>query len=197
MRGPWWDRAEPEAAAMLQSVADQLRAVAGSVVDLDVPDHLGALQHAHATIQSVEAGFYLRDMIAPDPSKVSALLAHHLAEAAALSADQVEAYRATLRDVRSFGAETMRTHDVLITLAAPGEAPASRETTGDPAFNRFASTTGFPAVGLPVGTGAHGLPLGLQIIAPENADQALVELACRLTFDMGLSAIPPLPGSSS
>jgi Asp-tRNA(Asn)/Glu-tRNA(Gln) amidotransferase A subunit family amidase len=197
LRGPWWDRAEPEAVEMLDAVARLLETVVGQVSEVDVPAAIGDLQESHANIQSVEAGFYLRDMIAPDPSKVSALLAHHLAEAAALSADQVESYRATLRDVRSFGAETMRTHDVLITLAAPGEAPATRETTGDPAFNRFASTTGFPAVGLPVGTGAHGLPLGLQIIAPENADQALVELACRLTFDVGLSAIPPLPGTSS
>jgi amidase len=197
MRGPWWDRAEPEAAAMLQSVADRLRVVAGSVVDLDVPDHLGALQHAHATIQSVEAGFYLRDMIAPDPSKVSDLLASNLREAAALSADEVESYRAVLREVRAFGDQVMAQVDVIVTLAAPGEAPSSRETTGDPAFNRFSSTTGFPAAGLPVGRGAAGMPLGLQIIAPADADQALMELVCRLTFEEGLAGIPALPDGAA
>ncbi len=197
MRGPWWDRAEPEAAQMLASVAAHLGGVVAEVADLDVPEELGALQEAHASIQSVEAGFYLRDMIAPDPSKVSELLAHHIKEAQELSADQVEAYRATLRDLRSFGNRAMERFDVIITLAAPGEAPDSRETTGDPAFNRFASTTGFPSAGVPVGKGRNGMPLGLQVIAPANADQALVDLVCALTFEVGLTSIQPLPEASA
>ena len=197
LRGPWWDRAEAEAAAMLASVAHTLGSHVPEVAEVEVPEELGAMQDAHAYIQSVEAGFYLRDMIAPDPSKVSELLAHHIAEAQALSADQVEAYRATLRDLRTFGNEAMQRFDVIITLAAPGEAPDSRETTGDPAFNRFASTTGFPAAGLPVGKGRNGMPLGLQIIAPANADQALVDLVCQLTFEVGLTSIQPLPEASA
>ena len=193
IRGPWWDRAEPEAAMMLADVAARLSAHAASVEDLEMPAELGSLQQSHASLQNLEAGFYLEEMISPDPSKASALLKRHIADAKALSADEVQLARAALRDARAFAADAFTRVDVLLTLAAPGEAPETLESTGDPAFNRLASTAGIPAAGLPVGTGSHGLPLGLQVIGPANADQALMDLVCQLTFDVGISAVPDLP----
>ena len=83
--------------------------------------------------------------------------------------------------------------DVVLTLAAPGEAPETLASTGDPAFNRFPSTAGLPAAGFPAGKGAKGLPLGVQLIGPHDTDQALLNVVCQLTFDHGLTAIPELP----
>jgi Asp-tRNA(Asn)/Glu-tRNA(Gln) amidotransferase A subunit family amidase len=196
VRGPWFDRAEPAAADMLAWAAGQLGALAGEVRDVAVPAELAALQDAHADIQSLEAGWYLRDMIARNPDKVSELLKGHIAAAQALDADQQQLCRAALRDARAFARDALSEVDVLITLAAPGEAPHSLESTGDPAFNRLASTAGLPAAGLPVGTGERGLPLGLQIIGPPHADRSLMELVITLTHDVGLAAVPALPGRS-
>lgn len=193
VRGPWWDRAEPEAAAMLESVADQLSSLADAVESIDMPEALANLQDSHASLQSLEAGWYLREMIAKDPSGVSDLLKGHIAAAQAMTADEVQFARVALRDAREFVAAAFASYDVLITLAAPGEAPGTLEITGDPAFNRLASTAGVPAAGLPVGVGAHGMPLGLQIMAPKDADQALMELVCTLTHKVGLASVPALP----
>jgi Asp-tRNA(Asn)/Glu-tRNA(Gln) amidotransferase A subunit family amidase len=193
LRGPWFDRAQPAAAAMLDDVEQRLRGVVASVGEVDVPEELAALQVAHATIQSLEAGWYLRDMISPDPAKISDLLKDTIAEAHALSADEIESYRSVLAQTTVFAAHVFEQFDVVITLAAPGEAPETLASTGDPAFNRFASTAGLPSAGMPVGVGPRGLPLGLQVIGPQNSDQALLELVCTMTFDLGISAIPDLP----
>jgi len=197
IRGPWFERAEPAAADMLRSAADALRIVVNEVRDLDVPEELNCLQDAHANVQNLEAGWYLRQMIARNESTVSDLLKGHISSAEALDADEQQRCRAVLRNARAFARAALARVDVLITLAAPGEAPHSFETTGDPAFNRLASTAGLPAAGLPVGTGPRGLPLGLQIIGPLDSDQALMNLIVKLTHGIGLATVPDLPGRTA
>ena len=193
VRGPWWDRAESEAQQMLQDCIAVISGLVDSVQDVDTPTELAALEGAHSLIQSLEAGAFLAPMIGRDPRRISDLLRQELAEAAAASADTVQSARTVLHAARSFVAHTWDHVDLLVTLAAPGEAPRGMTHTGDPVFNRLASTAGTPAIGLPIGRGAHGLPLGLQIIAPSSTDRALLSLAVYLTDVVGLADIPSLP----
>jgi amidase len=193
--GPWFECAEDAAARMLTATADFLGVRVASIEEVPTPPQLVELQTAHANIQSLEAGWYLQDMIARDPGKVSKLLKDEIAAAHAANADEQEGWRNALREAAIFAHLALTQYDVLLTLAAPGEAPYSLDSTGDPAFNRLASTAGLPAAGLPVGTGVHGLPLGLQIIGPRHGDQALLALVEDLTFQQGLTAIPGLPAS--
>jgi amidase len=197
LRGPWFDRAEPAAADMLQRSADAVASLVGSVAEVETPEELEHLQTAHAGIQSLEAGWYLQDMIARDPAKVSDLLKGEIAHARALTADEQEFRRDALRAAAVFADRALEEYDVLVSLAAPGEAPRGLESTGDPAFNRLPSTAGLPAAGLPVGRGEHGLPLGLQVIGPRHSEQQLLELVTTLTFEHGLSQIPDLPGGAA
>ena len=52
----------------------------------------------------------------------------------------------------------------LLAPATTGPAPAA-DTTGSPAFNSPWSYIGWPALTIPCGRGANGLPVGLQFIA--------------------------------
>ncbi len=67
--------------------------------------------------------------------------------------------------------------DVLITPAAPGEAPEGLGRTGDPAFNLVWTSLRVPAVTVPAGKGPNGLPLGIQIVGPQGADRQLLAWA--------------------
>jgi Asp-tRNA(Asn)/Glu-tRNA(Gln) amidotransferase A subunit family amidase len=71
----------------------------------------------------------------------------------------------------------MREFDFLLTPSAPSEAPASLDSTGDPVFNRAWTLLGVPCVTLPHGSGAHGLPLGVQLVGAFDADMALLAWA--------------------
>jgi Asp-tRNA(Asn)/Glu-tRNA(Gln) amidotransferase A subunit family amidase len=67
--------------------------------------------------------------------------------------------------------------DILLTPAAPGEAPKGLDWTGDPAFNSIWTALHVPCVTVPAGTGPNGLPLGIQIIGRHGEDRAVLAWA--------------------
>ena len=71
----------------------------------------------------------------------------------------------------------MRDHDVLLTLATSGEAPAGLGSTGDAAFNLSWSLLGLPCLSLPVALGPNRLPLAVQLIGARNAERVLFSVA--------------------
>ena len=67
--------------------------------------------------------------------------------------------------------------DVLLCPSAPGEAPKGVEFTGDPRFNSIWTLAGTPCVTLPAGSGAKGLPLGMQLVGLRHDDDRLLSTA--------------------
>ena len=89
--------------------------------------------------------------------------------------------RSALDGVATFrrGLQDLMIHagiDAWICPSTVGPAPRGLESTGDPIMNLPWTQAGLPVVGLPAGTHATGLPMGLQIVGRWNADEAL--LAC-------------------
>ncbi|MFN8487548.1 MAG: amidase [Caldilineaceae bacterium] len=64
--------------------------------------------------------------------------------------------------------------DLWVCPAATGPAPAGIQATGDPNMNLPWTHAGLPAVTVPAGRAANGLPLGLQLVARFGADEALL-----------------------
>jgi Asp-tRNA(Asn)/Glu-tRNA(Gln) amidotransferase A subunit family amidase len=71
----------------------------------------------------------------------------------------------------------MAAFDAAITPPALGEAPADLMQTGDPSFCTIWSLCGVPAVTIPAGRGAAGMPLGLQIVGPRRSDDHVLSVA--------------------
>ena len=67
--------------------------------------------------------------------------------------------------------------DLWLSPAAPGPAPQGLESTGDPVMNFPWTHSGLPAVTVPSGVAAGGLPLGLQLTARWQADELLLAWA--------------------
>lgn len=198
LRPPWADRASPAAATLLEEFASALRSMVADVRDVQVPNELGALDEAHTLIMAAEASASLVERVhRPHPHRVSDQLHAFLLAGRTAPASEIQAARGVLRSARAFVDRAFGDVDLLVTLAAPGEAPAIETGTGDPVFNKLASVSGCPAVGLPAGRGAHGLPLGIQLIAPAHADQALVRVATCLTDRAGLAWRPDTSGGRS
>jgi Asp-tRNA(Asn)/Glu-tRNA(Gln) amidotransferase A subunit family amidase len=67
-------------------------------------------------------------------------------------------------------------YDAVLAPSAPGTAPRGLDTTGDPSCCSLWSLLGFPAVSIPAGV-VEGLPVGLQLAAPQGRDDSLLSAA--------------------
>jgi len=67
--------------------------------------------------------------------------------------------------------------DVILAPAAPGEAPAGLQATGDPVYSRSWNLLQVPCLSIPFGTGPRGLPLSVQLIGAMNTDDRLLASA--------------------
>lgn len=97
--------------------------------------------------------------------------------------------QATARAARAAAGDLFEEVDVLISLSAPGPAPAGFTTTGDPRFNRLWTDLGTPAVNVPVYLAPGGLPIGVQVIAPYGQDGRA--LAAALFLEQAVGKILP------
>ncbi len=71
-------------------------------------------------------------------------------------------------------------YDVLVTLSTPGEATRLDDGPGSGVMSMPWSLCGLPTVSLPLLHGAHGLPIGIQLIGPRGVDRDLLQAAAWL-----------------
>lgn len=162
---------------------------AGSIVVDAHPD----LHEAEDTFRTLRAWNFqdrFADQLAADPAAFKASLADNIRAGAGLSgADIARAYaqRTTL-------AERMRiffeSHDVLVLPVSqvppfPADQEYPHEINGQAQetyldwmrSSYLISVTGCPAISVPAGFTSHGLPVGIQIVAPHAGERRLLEIA--------------------
>jgi len=118
-----------------------------------------------------------------------------------LSAGYYDAYYLRAQKVRrriaDDFAQAFEKCDVLLTPATPSGAFALGEKHADPVemylndiFTVTANLAGVPAISVPAGLSAQGLPLGLQLIAPALGEETLFAAGAALEHAAGFTAKP-------
>ena len=95
----------------------------------------------------------------------------------ALARERAQAFR---RDI----AQLLVGCDVLAMPTTPGPAPELK-TTGDLRWQSPWSFAGLPAITIPCGFAALNLPLGLQLVARDDAALLQVATACEEALNLG------------
>ena len=96
------------------------------------------------------------------------------------------AARETMQRARREFAALMARFDAIMAPAAPGEAPAGLDATGDPLFNRLPTLLLVPSLNLNVMTGPQGLPVGVQFIGAFDTDLRLLQIGQLAAVRAGL-----------
>ncbi len=172
-----WEEANPASHAVLESAAEILASSGAVVAKVKLPSAVDALFVAQGQIMKFEAARALaweqdfhRDLLSPG-------ILTRLDEGWAVTREQYDRAQRTAREARQQFADFMRSFDLVLTLAAPGEAPKGLASTGIALFNGLWTLLGVPCITLPWGRGTAGLPLGVQLVGAFGADRALLSRA--------------------
>ncbi len=162
-----------------QKVA-QLKSAGYDVARVTLPGSAAVAFDAHATVQNYEAGLALAWEWHNHRHALSEPLRTALEQGRQI---QFETYQQAKRQIDEARLDMHRLFervDLLLTPSAPGVAP-DPSSTGSSSFNRLWTALAMPAITLPIWAQAQELePLGLQLLAPANADASLLNWAAQL-----------------
>jgi len=186
-----WPNASAAAQAGLETAVMRLRAAGVAVASRHDDAELAALEDALVDVRELAleiVGFESRwpgkSAVYRDRDGHSAPMLRRIDEADALGLDGYRARLERRAALRTQFEQVARRFDGFVTLSATGAAPKGILWTGDPSFNVPASILGAPAVTLPLLEDA-GLPLGLQLLAGQHADERVFAIAAWLARDYG------------
>jgi amidase len=175
-RTPQWPEAEPATVTTLENAAAALARAGAQVTEFNLPPAFDALSDAHAVISDYEAYRALSHEIRTAPDKLSDSLKPRLARWATCTVAQYVEAQQIVADCQRLLRDIFRDYDALLAPSAPGAAPRGLDTTGEATFNRLWTALHVPAITLPAGSDAAGLPVGVQLVGAYGSDYAL--LAC-------------------
>jgi Asp-tRNA(Asn)/Glu-tRNA(Gln) amidotransferase A subunit family amidase len=174
VKGPAWDRAEPQTREAFAELKDEL---ADRVIEVELPESAKLALDWHRTIMETEmaANFDLEWEKGRD--KLSDKLRGLLARGREVTALAYQQALARIPILYGGFAEIFERCDAILTPSAPGTAPKGLDSTGDPAFCTLWTLLGTPALSLPLMRGENGLPLGVQLVGPRHDDARLLRTA--------------------
>jgi Asp-tRNA(Asn)/Glu-tRNA(Gln) amidotransferase A subunit family amidase len=162
---------------LLDRVATLAARAGAAVRPLELPPAYAALREAQPLVMNAESARALGWEMTVHRDRLSAVLRERMEWGLAQPPDMVDEARNLFKILRAGFPTVMEDVDILITPAAPGEAPKGLEWTGDPIFNALWTALHVPCVTIPAGHGPLGLPLGLQVIGPFGSDRATLAWA--------------------
>lgn len=186
------ERCDDEVRAHTAAATRALAQAGADLREIALPTDFDALLAAHRALMTVEgANVHQRNFeIRPDDysPNVREVIEQGIA-ASALTYLQAKNFQ---RQFRLDARRAMAGLDALLTPATYSQAPASRETTGNPMFQTPWTFGGFPAISLPSGVSAQGLPLGIQLVADHFAELGLLATAAWCEQALNVTLESPL-----
>jgi len=176
-RSPAWDDALPETHALMERIGRRAGRRAARLVEYELPSAYASIMTSHMVVQFHESALSMAWELQTHRDAISETLRTLLDEGSSVSPDVLaEAYGSQAMLRRAF-ADDLGDLDILLTPAAPGQAPKGLRWSGGGAFNRLWTTLHVPCVTVPAGVGPDGLPLGIQIVGRRGHDAAVLAWA--------------------
>jgi aspartyl-tRNA(Asn)/glutamyl-tRNA(Gln) amidotransferase subunit A len=188
----FFEQADVETQRHTEQVTERLAGAGATVREVPLPASFGSVLAAHRTIMRVEAAAFHADMFASQRQQYGPKLRETIETGLVVPG---VAYLRAQRLRRWFQDEVPQMFsdvDVLLTPATPAPAPRDLSTTGDAKFQSPWTYAGVPTIALPSGRSQHGMPLGIQLVAPALHEERLLQAARWCEAALQVTLMPPL-----
>lgn len=178
---PYLEQASPEALAAFEEQVARLQEGGWPVARVRVLEDIAEINARHQTIACAEMALTHAEWFSDYADRYRPRTAAQIrAGRDALEGDYSKALGGQVRLRHELESALARAGArAWICPAATGPAPAGLDSTGDPGMNLPWTHAGMPAVTVPAGCSASGLPLGLQFVGRAGEDACLVSLAAQ------------------
>ncbi len=187
LREQWEFFGDTEAQKLYESSIHRLRAAGGSPVDIDYAPFLETARLLYSGPWVAERYAAVGEFIESHPNETHPVVRDIILGARRYTA--IDTFKAMYRldELREITAATWRDIDVML-LPTTGTIYKIAEVEADPVklnanlghYTNFVNLLDLAALAIPAGFRPNGLPFGVTLIAPANADLSLLTLAARL-----------------
>jgi aspartyl-tRNA(Asn)/glutamyl-tRNA(Gln) amidotransferase subunit A len=178
----FFDDLDPEIALAVDGALTVLRNLGGETPEIELP------ATTDRTLQNAESYAYHAQYVARSPELYQEETLRRIEAGADVGAEELAQRREELRQARLEIAHVFENVDVLVTPTTPVPAPTIAELLQAPEQlrprellllrnTRPFNVWGLPAISLPCGFTASGLPIGLQIIGPHWQEARVLRIA--------------------
>nr|BBH95243.1 amidase [Thermogemmatispora argillosa] len=180
--GPYLDQAAPEGRQAFEEQLERLQRAGYRVKRVPALQDIETINQRHLRLVHAEMARVHARWFKPYASLYRPLTAAAIREGATISIQEICQARAERENLRRQLESIMAREgiDLWVAPAAPGPAPQGLQTTGSGLMNLPWTQAGLPAISLPAGVAANGLPLGLQCVAGWRHDEELLAWAAPL-----------------
>jgi Asp-tRNA(Asn)/Glu-tRNA(Gln) amidotransferase A subunit family amidase len=176
--GDYFDeKADDAVRGATRQAMSRLQAAGATVAACPLPEHFLEVPSVHRRIMAVEAAEFHRWRYARHSDQYGPNISALIEEGLSVTAVDYAAALKFQSTYRQAARGLLQGFDALVTPATTTPAPASLETTGDPAFNSPWSLAGLPTVALPCGLSPEGMPCALQLIGRWRGEGDLLKTA--------------------
>lgn len=166
-----------EQQAVMESSIQKLEQAGASISKIELPEQYWEGVNQMPTIMAYEAAKIHEGHLKMDKALLYANIKELANKGAEYSQGEYEAALKEQAKLRQSVSEIFKNYDALLLAPATGEAPKDLTWTGDPSFCALGSYLGIPAINIPAGKSANGLPLGIQLMGNYQEDEALLKVA--------------------
>jgi Asp-tRNA(Asn)/Glu-tRNA(Gln) amidotransferase A subunit family amidase len=175
VKTPYWERADEETK---EGFAELIETLGDRVEEIELFPSATEAWEWHKTIMDAEMAANLAREYETGRDRLSEQLRALIERGREVRAVGYQRALAQIRPIHESFVELFeQRYDAILTPAAPGAAPKGLASTGDPSFCTLWTLCGMPAVSLPLLEAADGLPIGVQLVGPRDADARLLRTA--------------------
>ncbi len=182
VKTPVWDQAETDTK---EAFAELVAHLGENVAEVELPDIFNDAVEQHRLIMEADLARSFGPEYERGKDKLSSILREMIERGQKVLAVDYNHAVSQIPILNRTLDKTFDWYDAILTPATTGEAPVGLESTGSPVFCTLWSLCGMPAITLPILQGAHGMPLGVQLVGPRGDDARLLRTARWLVDSVG------------